>query len=637
MGNEKSALNGIEIDEKAIEVTDFWTQYSANVQNYNSQKVSVFNSEPSLHYTASFGRPTPLERIAKNLMLHRHPCILRYISSWHKGSKFFLCTEEAKPLIQVIDAQNALQICVGLYSIACALVFLHEKALTSHNNVCSGSIYITPEGCWKLGGFEYLCKFSEATSTYYQKIRNYRYERATCPNEDINALIDSGNLASIDVYAFGVLAEDILKLKHADNIPALTEFQEFCKENLQSSDASLRCKLSTVLQHPFFTHDFIKIHGFLEELPLKTNEEKEVFFTNLVNDLKAFPEDVVAEQLGRSLLSRIVLLDQTAQVKFLPYVLKPRDENDDIENSVFSTPVFKTYLIPRLLQMFCIRDVSIRLLLLLHFKSFVHTFQTDELKSQILPELLVGIKDTNDHLVCATLKALAEVVSILGAATVIGGKRAKLFTDGRPNKIKEQKENKIVSTIKNNNSDTIASMDMNEIELHLPERLSPDGGEDKKESSFAFVDEESTWSDWDAHDANIDSHQSNVQNMQQITQIATPNMANVSDSPSSITKSEVNKHIKKIEMSDISQLDIKHSKSMKSTIDDYDFFTDMEPIIKKTHILHVQDEKEIPSTCSKSIFDVKLSNVTLQESEDNDGWSEHLGDWDIEDTKELSF
>lgn len=65
MGNEKSALNGIEIDEKAIEVTDFWTQYSANVQNYNSQKVSVFNSEPSLHYTASFGKPTPLERIAK--------------------------------------------------------------------------------------------------------------------------------------------------------------------------------------------------------------------------------------------------------------------------------------------------------------------------------------------------------------------------------------------------------------------------------------------------------------------------------------------------------------------------------------------------------------------------------------------
>ncbi|KAK2583052.1 hypothetical protein KPH14_009090 [Odynerus spinipes] len=635
MGNEKSSLNGIEIDEKAIEITDFWTQYSASVQNYNSQRVSIFISEPSLHYTASFGKPTPLERIAKNLMLHRHPCILKYISSWHKGSKFFLCTEEAKPLIQVIDAQNALQICVGLYNIACALVFLHEKALATHNNVCSSSIYITPEGCWKLGGFEYLCKFSEATATYYQKIRSYRYERATCPNEDINALIASENLASIDVYAFGVLAEDILKLKHADNIPALTEFREFCKENLQNSDPSLRCRLSSVLQHPFFTHDFIKIHGFLEELPLKNNEEKEVFFTNLVNDLRAFPEDVVAEQLGRSLLSRIVLLDQTAQVKFLPYVLKPRDENDDIGNSVFSTPVFKTYLIPRLLQMFCIRDVSIRLLLLLHFKSFVHTFQTDELKSQILPELLVGIKDTNDHLVCATLKALAEVVTILGAATVIGGKRAKLFTDGRPNKIKKQKENSTTCTIKNNDSDTIASINTNIIELRLPERPSPDGGEDKKESSFAFADEESTWSDWDAHDANVNSHQSNVQDTESVRPI--PDMASVLDSPSSTTKSEANKYTKKIEMSDISELDIKHSKSLKSPVDEYDFFTDMEPVIKKTHVLHIQDEKGNTSASSRSIFDVNVSNTALQEFEDNDGWSEHLSDWDIEDNKELSF
>lgn len=635
MGNDKSTLNGIEIDEKAIEITDFWTQYSASVQNYNSQRVSIFISEPSLHYTASFGKPTPLERIAKNLMLHRHPYILKYISSWHKGSKFFLCTEEAKPLIQVIDGQNALQICVGLYNIACALVFLHEKALATHNNVCSSSIYITPEGCWKLGGFEYLCKFSEVTSTHYQKIRSYRYEKATCPNEDINKLIASRNLASIDSYAFGVLAEDILKLKHADNIPALSEFREFCKEQLQNPDPFLRCKLSSVLQHPFFTHDFIKIHGFLEELPLKNNEEKEIFFTNLVSDLKAFPEEVVAEQLGRSLLSRIVLLDQTAQVKFLPYVLKPRDENDDIGNSVFSTPVFKTYLVPRLLQMFCIRDVSIRLLLLLHFKSFVHTFQTNELKSQVLPELLVGIKDTNDHLVCATLKALAEVVTILGAATVIGGKRAKLFADGRPNKIKEQKENNITCTMTNNNSDTIASINTDVISLCLPERPSPDGGEDKKETSFTFADEESTWSDWDTHDANTDLHQSNLQSTEPVRAIA--DVSNISASSSSSAKNENNKYVKKIEMSDISKLDIKHSKPLKSPVDEYDFFTDMEPVIEKTHVLHIQDEKEDTSIPLRSIFDVKVSNTTLQESEDNDGWSEHLSDWDVEDNKDISF
>lgn len=285
--------------------------------------------------------------------------------------------------------------------------------------------------------------------------------------------------------------------------------------------------------------------------------------------------------------------------------------------------------------MFCIRDVSIRLLLLLHFKSFVHTFQTDELKSQILPELLVGIKDTNDHLVCATLKALAEVVSILGAATVIGGKRAKLFTDGRPNKIKEQKENNTTCAIKNNHSDTITAINTNVLELCLPERPSPDGGEDKKESSFAFADEESTWSDWDTHDTNVDAHQSNSQTIESIRPIS--NVTSISNSPSSTIKSETNKYVKKVEMSDISELDIKHSKSLKCQVDEFDFFTDMEPVIKKTHVLHIQDDKENTSTSSRSIFDVKISNTTLQESEDNDGWSEHLSDWDLEDTKELSF
>lgn len=144
-------------------------------------------------------------------MLYRHPCILKYISSWNKGSKFFLATEEARPLIQVIEKQNILQICIGLHSILRALIFLHETALALHNNICSSSIYVTAEGYWKLGGLECLCKLADATSTYYQRIKSYRYEKAISPNEDIADLIKSANLTSIDSYAFGILAEDILK------------------------------------------------------------------------------------------------------------------------------------------------------------------------------------------------------------------------------------------------------------------------------------------------------------------------------------------------------------------------------------------------------------------------------------------
>lgn len=163
-----------------------------------------------------------------------------------------------------------------------------------------------------MGGLECLCKFADATSTYYQRIRSYRYERGISPNEDIAGLAKSSNLAAIDSYAFGVLAEDILKNLQAtgthretmayvdilsfyistrykipqalchtilDETPNLLEFREFCKENLQNPDTCLRGSVTNVLQHSFFTHEFIRIHAFLEELPLKTDAEREEFFT----------------------------------------------------------------------------------------------------------------------------------------------------------------------------------------------------------------------------------------------------------------------------------------------------------------------------------------------------------------------
>ncbi|XP_032674227.1 protein-associating with the carboxyl-terminal domain of ezrin [Odontomachus brunneus] len=632
MGNEKSALRGLEIEDKAVEVTDYWMHYDASIHDSSLQKLSIFISEPSLHFTATFGRPSPLERAAKNFMLYRHPCILKYISSWNKGSKFFLATEEARPLIQVIEKQNILQICIGLHSILRALIFLHETALASHNNICSSSIYVTTEGYWKLGGLECLCKFADATSTYYQRIKSYRYERGISPNEDIADLAKSSNLAAIDSYAFGVLAEDILKnLQATDEAPNLLEFREFCRKNLQNPDACLRSSVLSVLQHSFFTHEFIRIHAFLEELPLKTDVEREEFFTTLRQQLQLYPEAVVAEQLGRVLLSRMVLLDGTAQVKLLPFIFKPKDEKNDLGTSLFTVSTFKSILVPRLLQMFCIRDVSIRLLLLSHFNSFVHVFDMDELKSHILPELLVGIKDTNDNLVCATLRALADVVPILGAAAVIGGNRGKLFTDGRPNKTMTRNTNlgdiSKVLTLTKEIQNVYVNIDENDV--HLSERPSPDGGEDKREKEFPFVEEES-WSDWEAQEAVGTSHSQVEEAPSDNVQTEPQNNTGDTDLPSPLSESSSNakktNYTKKLVISDITELDIKNSKTIKCPKEEFDFFTDMEPVIKKTQILHIE-ETESP----KNMFDVRTSNVTSEEHDDN-GWGEDLSDLSIDDT-----
>lgn len=169
---------------------------------------------------------------------------------------------------------------------------------------------------------------------------------------------------------------------------------------------------------------------------MKSQLARQEFFTTLNDRLRNFEEVVVGTQLSELLMSRVVLLDQTAQMCFLPFLLRPqRDEDDmpDMEQGLFSQESFVRFLIPKLKKIFCVRDIQIRLVLLEFFPQYCMMFSKDELTDHILPQLLLGIKDINDLLVTKTLICLAELIPILGATLVIGANRKKLFSDGRPN------------------------------------------------------------------------------------------------------------------------------------------------------------------------------------------------------------
>nr|CAH7766826.1 unnamed protein product [Callosobruchus chinensis] len=322
MGNEQSETHGIEIEDKAIEVRDFWSQHSAYVYgSENLTNLTVFVAESSTDGIVDTSQ-SPLEKYSKNLMVYRHPCILKYVSSWKKYSKCYLAVEEVMPLSQVLGTLNSFQISIGLHSIVKALYFLHEHAQSSHNNVCITSIYVTRDGSWKLGSMEYLCKYKELNSEYLCKTKMSRYNKAVDPKEE--AFIDKERKYFIDVYAFGVLVCELLKSKSSDEIS--TEFYEYCKKSLQNADIAQRPTFKTILEHDFFNHNFITIHNFLVELPLKSDADKTQFFQQLVEQLKCFDRTLVASLLSGLLLSRLVLLNTTAQKKLLPYLLAVQND-----------------------------------------------------------------------------------------------------------------------------------------------------------------------------------------------------------------------------------------------------------------------------------------------------------------------
>jgi SCY1-like protein 3 len=265
-------------------------------------------------------------------------------------------------------------------------------------------------------------------------------------------------------------------------------------------------------------------------------------------------------------------------------------------------------------------------------------------------QLLVGIKDTDDNLVASTLICLSNLVPILGAGTVVGGKRSKLFTDGRPNSktaLDKAHDCNIYSPSKPLGDlpcseeifrhNAIISSGY-EKSMTLNERPSPVGGESIENEIIPTndalkPDSEDDWSDWENTNRQLTfaetieyPRNTNIINQQQcdddepninlkLTDIAHEPINNVNKT-SLLQKAAIEA---KKNIVDISELDIKNQKTenSKKGTDEFDFFADMIPIIEKPTIVNVAQ------TAHQESFSSKLDFVHDDTLDDNPGWGDN--------------
>lgn len=214
-----------------------------------------------------------------------------------------------------------------------------------------------------------------------------------------------------------------------------------------------------------------------------------------------------------------------------------------------------------------------------------------------------------------TLIALSDLVPILGGATVIGGKRLRLFNDGRPTVAITKHISQPVRTVQN-----IPPVEPTEIEL--PERLSPDGEENEiqVENNVQVPDEDlDSWSDWDHEDSN-NQRSENLQEIQ-------PNSPEITMSElqaSNILRLSSKTLPRPPEIvTDILSLDIKNQKDNKDDNHELDFFSDMEPVIEKTNKVFIEKNES-----EKITHDLNNVNLAMTNDEDNmvdeDCWGDDL-------------
>lgn len=272
-------------------------------------------------------------------------------------------------------------------------------------------------------------------------------------------------------------------------------------------------------------------------------------------------------------------------------------------------------------------------------------------------QLLLGIKDIDDSLVSATLICLSELVPILGADTVIGGKRSRFFTDGRPNSKTKPLLSATTPVTESNMylptkslrdlpcSEDLYENDRNELisfekSITLNERPSPVGGESLDNENITTelhtrkADSEDEWSDWDTNRQLI------VKSTQEGDQDATPEQLIHIESVDETVVNPITKTSMKVgcesrttllqkaaieakkNILDITELDIKNQKYdySKKNSDEFDFFADMTPVIEKPTIVDIVQDSVTQDVSSKLNF-VPDENIDENEAW-GDGWND---------------
>ncbi|KAH9485238.1 putative inactive serine/threonine-protein kinase scy1 [Psilocybe cubensis] len=421
---QKSGLNlPFSLGTKLTQVEGYYTIYDATKRDDGSL-VSVFEYDFSDSKKSS--KPFAQNALRK-LRTTRHPDVLKFMDAVESDSSIYIMTERIRPLSSVLpqysnkSAQEKEDwLLWGLHRISVALTFLNDQCISTHGKLCSNSIFLTPSGEWKLGGFELLSNAKDEGALLYT-MGGLLPGSAAWASPEVKksgwSTLKESDPASADAYALGLLLHAVFNPNHPPPptaepphpppapasrgaIPA-SVFP--CFKKLLNPNPKGRLSPKAFLEIGmaetgfFFNNRLVKVCSGLDNFALANEAEKTLLLKTLKESASSFPPEFAAYRVLPSLLSALEFGGASAAA-ILPLVLQfGANTSPEEYPKVILAPIIKLYASP---------DRGTRMALLEHLPEYIDKLDKKAVSDKIFPHLQLGFSDTVAVIREATVKSI---------------------------------------------------------------------------------------------------------------------------------------------------------------------------------------------------------------------------------------
>ncbi|KAF9528532.1 ARM repeat-containing protein [Crepidotus variabilis] len=419
---QKSGLNlPFSLGAKLTQVEGYYNIYDATKRDDGSQ-VSVFEYDLGSKNTKPFAQNS-----LRKLRTTRHPDVLKFMEVVESDSTIYIMTERVRPLSAVLPqyAQKSAQekedwLIWGLQRISVALTFINEQCLSTHGKICVNSIFISPSGEWKLGGFEVFSNPRDENAVLYNLGGLLPGSSTYSPPEVKKtgwSALKEADVSAADSYALGLLLHAVFNPSHPPPptvepphpppqpssrgaIPnsVFPHFKKLLNPNPKSRFSAKGFLEIGMTDSGFFsTNRLVQVCAGLDNFALASEAEKSTLLRTLKESASSFPPEFASNRILPSLLSALEYGGANAAT-ILPLVLQ------------FGTNVtpedYPKLILTHIIKLYGSPDRGTRMALLEHLPEYIDKLDKKAVSDKIFPHLQLGFSDTVSVIREATIKSI---------------------------------------------------------------------------------------------------------------------------------------------------------------------------------------------------------------------------------------